>query len=119
MDEPPIFDLLGTLARLEQDWELFRSLVAVFNEQGPKDLTAIHAAVVAGDAEALVQAAHRLKGAVLQFEAPTILAATRALEEAGRTRRLAGAMTAAACLERDLHRLLRALQQTCEPHEAS
>jgi HPt (histidine-containing phosphotransfer) domain-containing protein len=114
METRAIFDLDGILARVDHDWELFQTMVEVFSDQGPKDVAAIHAAVAAGDAAAMAHAAHRLKGAVLQFCAPTVLDVTRGLEESGRAGTLEGASAACAVLETELERLLLALRRTCE-----
>lgn len=105
-----IFSLREALARLDDDVELFQTLAELFVEQGPKDLADTRAALSAQDAAALARAAHRIKGAVLQFCAPTVLDAARRLEELGRAGDLKEAAAACARLEEALLCLLDALR---------
>jgi CheY-like chemotaxis protein len=84
----PAFDRTALLARVEGDEELLGDLIALFLQESPSSLSAIRAAVAAGDAEGVAETAHALKGAVANFSAPAALAAASRLEEIGRSRNL-------------------------------
>jgi HPt (histidine-containing phosphotransfer) domain-containing protein len=114
MEGVAIFDLGETLARVDHDWETFQMMVELFAEQGPKDLAAIQASVAGGDAAALARAAHRMKGALLQFCAPAALAAVTSLEDAGQAGKLLGAKEDCALLETELRRLWAMLRRVIE-----
>ncbi|MDH4327520.1 MAG: Hpt domain-containing protein [Nitrospira sp.] len=114
MEDAATFDLGETLALVDHDWETFQMMVELFTEQGPKDLAAIHASMAGGDAAALARAAHRMKGALLQFCAPAALAAARSLEEAGQTGMLQGATERCAVLETELRHLWAMLRRVIE-----
>lgn len=110
MSTDAVFNLADALSRLDQDEDLFYTLVEIFVEQVPMDMAATQAALDAGDANALARAAHRLKGAILQFSAPTALEATRQLEALGKTGTLDGAAAMCAHVDRELQKLLMALR---------
>jgi len=59
-------------------------LVAAFATEGADELARIRAAVAAGDAPALVQAAHRLKGSALNLGCPALAETAGELESLGR-----------------------------------
>lgn len=113
------FNLRAALARIDDDEELFHTLVELFVEQGPKDLADACAALAAQDAAGVARAAHRLKGAVLQFCAPGVLEAARELEELGKAGDLTAATAAYARLEQAFRRLLEALRDSCKTESAS
>jgi HPt (histidine-containing phosphotransfer) domain-containing protein len=109
-----VFNLEEALARVDHDLEIFQTMAEIFVEQGMQDLAEAQAALAAQDAPALARAAHRLKGAILQFCAPTVFHATKELEDFGKAGNLGAAVAACATLERELRRLLTALRQELE-----
>ena len=80
MSQEPVFNLTEALTRVESDEDLFQTLAELFIEQAPLDMAATQAALDAGDAKALARAAHRMKGAILQFAAPRLFEFTKELE---------------------------------------
>ncbi|MBI4517041.1 MAG: Hpt domain-containing protein [Deltaproteobacteria bacterium] len=100
-----ILDQDTMLARLEGDVELLREIAALFLEDYPERLAALHAAIAGGDAQALELAAHSLKGSLGNFAAERAVAAALRLELIGRGGNLARAGEACAELEKELARL--------------
>ncbi|MBH0198454.1 MAG: Hpt domain-containing protein [Nitrospira sp.] len=84
MRRNPVFDYDEALRRVDQDLETFHTLMELFVEHGPKELAAIKAAMDARDPAAVARSAHRLKGSVMQFCAPTVVEAAMELEKMGR-----------------------------------
>lgn len=109
-----IFSLEAALAGVDDDREIFQAMAELFLEQGLKDLADAQAALATGDPQTLARAAHRLKGALLQFCAPTVLATTKELEELGKRANLDGAGAVCARLETELRQLLAALRETLD-----
>lgn len=114
MSHDMVFSLEQALARVDHDSEIFHTMAEIFVEQGVKDLADTRAALASQDAAGLARAAHRLKGAILQFCAPAVLEATRELEELGKAGNLEAAVAVCATLETELLRLLAALRQQLE-----
>lgn len=114
MNAGAIFNLEDALARVDHDREIFCIMAKLFVDQGPKDLADTQAALAANDAAALARCAHRLKGALLQFCAPSVFEATRELEELGNAGNLERAVAVCATLESELFRLLSALRRQLE-----
>lgn len=115
----PVFNVQEALARVDHDDDLFRCMADIFLDQGPKDLAAIHTALASHDPTALARSAHRLKGAVLQFCAPSVFQATRDLEELGKAGRVGEAAQACAWLQMEMDRLLEALRRHLAEGEGS
>ncbi len=107
-----IFSLDAALAGVDHDREIFTTLAELFVTGGPKDLTAAQAALAARDGAALARSAHRLKGALLQFGAPTVLAAAEELEQLGERGSFDCAAAVYARLEEELWQLITALRET-------
>ena len=105
------FNLSEALTRVDQDEDLFFTLVELFIEQAPLDMAATQAALDAGDGEALARAAHRMKGAILQFSAPRVLAGISQLEALGKAGTLDQAMTVCAHVDQELQTLITALRE--------
>ena len=93
------------LARFEGDRELFREVAGVFLDDHPKLLSEIRSAVGRRDSEALVRAAHTLKGAVGNFAAKSAFEAAQKLETIGRERDWAAAEQSCAELKKEIERL--------------
>ena len=107
-----VFHLDEALSRVDYDLDIFNMMVELFIEHGPKDFAVLKAAVEACDPSAVVQSAHRLKGALLQFCSPATFEAAKKLEEFGKAGNLTDACAVCVQLEMELARLLDALQQT-------
>lgn len=110
MNTDVVFNLADALTQVDGDEELLRTLAELFVEQAPLDMAAAQAALNAGDAEALARAAHRMKGAILQFSAPRVFEATKELEALGKAGTLARAATVCAQVDRELQQLIAALR---------
>jgi two-component system, sensor histidine kinase and response regulator len=90
------------LGRIGGDEELLRDLCHIFLEESPKLLRKIQEAVEAGDAQALMQAAHSLKGETSYLGAGATTQAARQLEEMGRNHDLSRASATLAVLKREV-----------------
>lgn len=86
--QAPHLDLSSALSRLGGDDELLREIALLFLDEYPKLLCEIQAAGTSRNAEALLRAAHSLKGSVTNFGADAAYRAALALETAGRTKDL-------------------------------
>lgn len=109
MSTDVVFNLAEALTRVDEDEDLFQTLVELFIEQAPLDMAATQAALDAGDAAALARAAHRMKGAILQFSAPALFEATHQLEALGKAGRVADAKPVCARVTQELQKLMTAL----------
>lgn len=108
------FNLADALARVDQDQDLFLTLAELFIDQAPLDMAATQAALDSGDAAALARAAHRMKGAILQFSATAAFEATAQLEAIGKTGTLDGASAVCARVDMELKNLVAALRAYAE-----
>jgi CheY-like chemotaxis protein len=95
--------------RIGNDEELFRELIALFQEDGPRMLEQVREAVAAGDAAAVERAAHLLKGSACNFAADEVVCAARRMEDLGRAGDLSEAAGALRSLEESLRSFLGAL----------
>lgn len=101
----PFLDRAAVLERLDGDEELLAEIIGLFQEDGPRLLTDIRAAVAEGDSARLTRAAHTLKGAVGNFCCPAAYDAALRLEQMGHAGGAAAARPALARLEETLGRL--------------
>jgi CheY-like chemotaxis protein len=85
------FDGQALLARVESDKELLGTLVAVFKADRPGLMAGIEEALAAGDAVALADIAHTMKGALSVFGVEPARSTAEQLEMAGREKRLQNA----------------------------
>jgi two-component system sensor histidine kinase/response regulator len=79
----PVFDERALLERLYGDAGLMATVIAVFLEDCPARLAAIHHAVTARDTAGVRAAAHSLAGAAGNLSATGLFIAAKALERAG------------------------------------
>ncbi len=98
-------DLEVALARLGGDENLLKEIAALFLREYPETVAGIRRAIDDGDAQALEQTAHSLKGSVSNFGARGAYAAALKLEMLGRQAVLAEARETLAELEHALERL--------------
>lgn len=107
----PPFDHQAFLRTLHGDAALAGAMAALFLSECPRQLEGVRQAVAAGDAAALEQAAHLLRGSVGNFVANEATAAAARLEAFGRTGDLAQAAGALPALEAAIERLTPALRE--------
>lgn len=69
---PPSVDRRKVLQRVEGDLQLLIAIVEAFLSRLPESLQKIEAAVRSGDASALFQSAHALKGSVANFSTGSV-----------------------------------------------
>ncbi len=101
----PVWEPTAILAELEGDREFVVKLIECFLNQYPKILSDIRESLRRGDSTLLERSAHKLKGSVSHFGAPSAYEAARRLEEIGRNGDLDGAEEAEEDLEREIGRL--------------
>lgn len=98
------------LELVDQDPEFLATLVQTFLDDCPEYMDSIRRAVAEGDAEALVEEAHGLKGAVANLKAQPARQAAKRMEELGRDGNLDDAPEALEKLEQRIGRLRSALK---------
>jgi two-component system, sensor histidine kinase and response regulator len=98
------------LDRLGGDEELLRELCQIFLEESPKLLQKLRQAVVDTDPDAVMRAAHSLKGELGYLGAAGASQAARELEDMGHKKNLLGAGEALLVLEREMAGLQLALK---------
>ncbi len=99
---------------LDGDDDLLQELIQIYQQDQPEMLCGVHRALVAGDAPALADAAHSIKGMVSNFHAPACVAAALRLEEIGRSGDLRDAPQATERLAAELEALGQALQRLAD-----
>ena len=109
-DSLRVFNHEATLERLGYDEDLFAEAARLFLRETPILLGRLRQALVAGDGTALQFAAHSLKGMAANFEARELVAEARRLELLGYDGDLTGACEALRDLERELTRVVAALE---------
>src|SRR5688572_29918279 len=100
------------LDRLGGNVGLLQNVVALFEEDCPGQMARIADAIEAGDAQALVAAAHTLKGSLLVLSADRASAAALELEKLGRQSQLNGTAEWLAILEAEVAAVGKELQTT-------
>ena len=105
------YDKPFALDRVGGDEDLFSELVAIFLAESPGALARVHEAVSSGDPEAIIEAAHSLKGSMGILAANDAVAAAQAVETLGRSGDLRGIQEAAAALSVEVRRLTSALER--------
>ena len=84
---------------------MLREIAALFLDEYPRELEAMHQALASGDSKLLEHTAHGLKGSVANFYARAAVEAAFQLEQLGRAEKLDQAAPALAVLERTLETL--------------
>ncbi len=113
---PALFDPRPMLRRISDDSDLFRELIRLFQEDSPRMLQALRAAIEAADAESVERTAHLLKGAVSNFAATEVVQAAQHLENMGRRGDLHEARDACRALEQSLSHFQAALDEWLAVH---
>jgi CheY-like chemotaxis protein len=78
------WDVETTLSRLEGDRELLAEIVGIFLREAPRQLAALRQAIEQGNAEAVTEVAHSLKGQLGYLGIPGAAEQARRLEDLGR-----------------------------------
>ncbi len=107
----PAYDKVAMLDRFGGDMELVNEIVTMFLDDCPRRLSALRRGLDAADGHSVELAAHSLKGSVSFFEAPAAVAAAQALETMGREGNLMQAEESWGAIEREITRLVSALEQ--------
>jgi HPt (histidine-containing phosphotransfer) domain-containing protein len=113
MPDAPV-DQDALLDLVDGDTVFLERLIETFRRDCKAYLRDIRSAIDRGDAEALVNEAHGLKGAAAHLQAESVRAAARRLEEVGRKGELDRAPELAWRLERAVNCLLPALEEMVE-----
>ena len=98
------------MTNLDGDMELLAELVAIFQEDYPPRLARLREGLEYGDREVVKAEAHTLKGAVGNFGAQAAYEAALSLERAGKEGDWEAVRLACADLDREIKRLLSALE---------
>jgi signal transduction histidine kinase/DNA-binding response OmpR family regulator/HPt (histidine-containing phosphotransfer) domain-containing protein len=101
-DGDAAFDRVKVLERCLGDEQLMATLLEVFVQQAGEDLAEIKTALLAGDSQRVLRAAHRLKGAAGNLALDRVRGSALALETHVRERGLAGTDEVAAALLADV-----------------
>jgi CheY-like chemotaxis protein len=104
-DKPLALDYVGG------DKDMFGELVAIFLAESPGALARVHEAVSSGDPEAIIEAAHALKGSMGILAANDAVAAAQGVETLGQSGDLQGIQEATAALSVEVQRLTYALER--------
>ena len=105
----PAFDESELLSQVEGRKELMDELIAIFQEECPPLLIEIGAAIDHRDAKLVNRLSHKIKGSAAVFAANAVVQAAQRLEDMGHADNLNGAVEALANLDRELNRLLEAI----------
>ena len=105
------FDRAEMLKRLGDDTDLLVDVLQVFQEECPRMLAEVRAALDRADPVLVRRAAHSMKGALLNISAVPAAAEAAALEELGRQQRLDESGPALQRLHQEVERLRQALSE--------
>ncbi len=105
-----LIDVTGALDRAGGDPVLLKSLIGLFFEQYPEDLTKLRESLARGDTVGVLRTAHTLKGAMSVFGREETYAPAAQLMAMGKSGDLSAAAPALIALEESLSRLCPALK---------
>jgi HPt (histidine-containing phosphotransfer) domain-containing protein len=108
---PAPIDRKALLASFDNDAQLMAEVAALFVEDAPGLLAAMGQAIDTGDSQAVMQAAHNLKGMLRSFQTEGPAQTALSLEQMGKAGRLDGAKALFDSLESDVHLLSRTLER--------
>ena len=103
---PVPVDLAAILRWVAGDEALLDELVAIFQEDAPKNLRELHAALERGDAREVERISHGLKGVVANFGAVPARAVAGDLEEVASVQRLQDAGPLVVRLDAEVTRIV-------------
>ena len=114
-----MLDLDAMLRRAGGDRGLVREMAELFLGEAPRMLEAVRSALQSGDAPALAQAAHALKGSVSNFTTARAADAALKLERLARAGALGEARAAHEPVEEEVARVCQALRELVAEGAAS
>ena len=109
-----VFDKDEILKRFDGDKEFLAELVGIFINDIPKQLSEIKEAIDNLNSKDLEKSAHKLKGAIANFEEEAAFEAALKLEMMGRESRLDGVKDAYDILVKEAECLVNALKEFVE-----
>jgi PAS domain S-box-containing protein len=113
-----VFNLAAALKGVNGNLEFLREIAAMLDEDAPRLVTEIHDAIDGKNAAKLEHAAHRLKGSLLPFAAPTAIQAAQALEAMAHAKELSNASGKYQLLNTEIQLLLAALMELTPPSDS-
>ncbi|MBW3615661.1 MAG: response regulator [Actinobacteria bacterium] len=110
-------EILAHLIGMDEQagFSLLEEVAGLLARDTPPRLAQMQGAIEAGDALALRQAAHALRGSAATVGATTMAALSSQLEELGRTGQVEGAAALLAELTEEVPRVIEALRAACTP----
>ncbi len=114
MEDTSLFDPQHLLTQIDNDSDLLKEIVELFVTDSELRIADIRDSIARQDSEALFRSAHTLKGAVSNFGAKSVFAASLELETMGRDNDLSRAAEVLPDLEQKLEHLRRALSEFAE-----
>lgn len=105
----PVWNLQELLARVDNDLELVRDLLAIFHEDSPEHISSLGRAVAAGDLSSVAAVAHSLKGMLSNLSALRASAAVARLERMARNGEKEGLTEAFKAFQREMNSLTQEL----------
>ena len=112
------FDLAAVMQRLGGDEDLLHEIADAMRQIGPELMAAISKAIAEGDNRRIAEAAHSIKGSAGNFSAKATFEAAMNLEQAARQSDARQIEAQWRTLQAELPRLLAALAQYAERHQA-
>jgi two-component system, sensor histidine kinase and response regulator len=106
-----LWDKTEALERLGGDEDLLRELCQIFVDESPKLLQKLRQGIADADADAVMRAAHGLKGELGYLGAPEATDAARELEDMGSQKNLSRAAEVFPVLDREFAALYAALKE--------
>jgi HPt (histidine-containing phosphotransfer) domain-containing protein len=104
-----VFNFADLLARVEDDHELLRELLAIFKQDYPPQLLSLKEAVLRSEMKQVQASSHALRGMLSNLAMARAADAAANLEQLGRNGERAGLKDALALLERELSDLMQAV----------
>jgi CheY-like chemotaxis protein/HPt (histidine-containing phosphotransfer) domain-containing protein len=109
--EAPVFDQAGMMARLMDDEDLARTVLAGFLEDIPRQIKALKGHLAAGDGSSAERQAHSIKAATANVGGEALRAVAFEMEKAGKAGDLEAVTARLPELERQFARLKAAMEQ--------
>jgi HPt (histidine-containing phosphotransfer) domain-containing protein len=112
-DEPflaPVLNLSELLARVDNDCELLRELIAMCKVEIPRHLSLLHEAAAQADVKNVEKSGHTLKGMLSHLAATRAAAAAGRLEQLGRSGDTTRLRSEVAIFEKEIARLMTELE---------
>jgi two-component system sensor histidine kinase/response regulator len=112
--EKSVWGRAEALQRLGGDEELFRELCQIFLDESPKILNELRRAIAETDSNAVLRAAHSLKGELGYLSAGMALQAAQDLEEMGQQGNLSRSVEIFAVLDQQIQDLYVVIRESAE-----